>query len=608
MMRPLRLSLLSLFALSCSSAVSQSVRYDATGGALFFSPAPDSSSCSLSRVEFKSAASVSLCVPEFVHNGNRKLSVSSLGGGDEPLCRQVQALRDVSIPRSVKNVESLSFSVCPNLSKVTSYAPYPPALGRGAFLKGRYLGEVDTLVVPASAVERYKSSSWGKSFSTFLPLYTFTYDRRPSDGVSVASVASSTSFADLFFAYTDGMSGLSVRTPVTLARAISFPVFSPGSADFKSLSSRLPAIPTVESLAASFRGQAVSNLSARLDGVFGSVKVGGSVENLVFDGAFLLVDPENDTFERSDGRTLYVHVLAGRNHGRLQTVGFAGSVVISSAAKVYGVDKIVVTLVGRQGRTGSVNGFLFLKDVVGPSRSLTTLTDCRGVGIDESLASKVAVRGAPKSDRVKKPGVDSFNPDDDRFRYTTCAFSDEEFASGLVAYWLNFKGVGFSGDYAPSWRQGLEHPEAEASPSKALYKVDYQIDGESFLSSAPEFANGGDRVTLTYSRRPVSLTVGGQKVDAPDGAASFTYRAGDVVAISWTRADFKPAEVPKEPGVQVNVKGSLISVSGAGKQLKGLYTITGIKICETTGSSLSAPRSGAYTVKIGKRSWRVLVK
>ena len=174
MMQPLRLSLLSLFALSCSSAVSQSVRYDATGGALFFSPAPDSSSCSLSRVEFKSAASVSLCVPEFVHNGNRKLSVSSLGGGDEPLCRQVQALREVSIPRSVKNVEPLSFSVCPNLSKVTSYAPYPPALGRGAFLKGRYLGEVDTLVVPASAVERYKSSSWGKSFSTFLPLYTFT--------------------------------------------------------------------------------------------------------------------------------------------------------------------------------------------------------------------------------------------------------------------------------------------------------------------------------------------------------------------------------------------------------------------------------------------------
>lgn len=525
--------------------------------------------------------------------------------GDVGPFQGVEGLWRVSLPSSVASVSS--FGSCPDLTSVVIESTVPPVLGRGAFAKGRRSEAIDTLRVPASSVEAYSESQWGRVFSVVAPLYTFSFDRSGADGVVSAVVSSPANFADLFFAYTDGAAGLTPRTPVSVTKSISFPALSLSSADAKGLMSKLPTWPTVESVAALFRGNSVSNLAAKVNGIFGSVKSGASVSNLVLDDALLLVDPENETFERSeDGRTLYVHAIAGRNHGSLTAVGFAGSVVMPKGAEAYGVEKYVVSLVGRQGRTGAVNGFLYLEAPSASPRQLAYLTDCQGVGIDESLASKVALRKNPSLQAAKSEAP--FNPDDQRFRFTSCYFSDQEFASGLVAYWLNFRGVGFSGDYKPLWRQGLSHPEAESNPAKALYKVDYQIDGESYITSAPVFANGGDRVTVSYSRKPVTLTVGGRSVQPGEQSATFSYSADDVVAISWTRADFKPAERVREPGVEVNAKGSLITVAGAGKQLKELYTITGIKICETTGSTLSAPRRGAYSVRIGKRSWRVFVK
>lgn len=584
--------------------LAQPLKVESGGCSLFFTPSADSSSCSLSSVIRSGRKSLSVSVPAFVVSGRRRLAVRSVGVGDVAPFQGVEGLWRVSLPSSVAEVSA--FGSCPDLTSVVIESTAPPVLGRGAFSKGRRSEVIDTLRVPASAVEAYSESQWGRAFSVIAPLYTFSYDRSGADGVVSAVVTSPANFADLFFAYTDGAAGLTPRTPVSVTKSISFPALSLSSSDAKGLMSKLPTWPTVESVAAAFRGNSVSNLSAKVNGVFGSVKSGASVSNLVLDDALLIVDPENETFERSeDGRTLYVHAIAGRNHGGLTAVGFAGSVVMPKGAEAYGVEKYVVSLVGRQGRTGSVNGFLFLETLSAPQRQLTCLTDCQGVGIDESLASKVALRKSPA--QQAKAEV-QFNPDEQRFRFTSCYFTDEEFASGLVAYWLNFRGVGFSGDYKPLWRQGLRHPEAESNPAKALYKVDYQIDGESFMTSAPVFANGGDRVTVSYSRKPVTLTVGGRAVQAGEQSATFSYSADDVVAISWTRADFKPAERVREPGVEVNAKGSLITVAGAGKQLKELYTITGIKICETTGSTLSAPRRGAYSVRIGKRSWRVFVK
>lgn len=585
--------------------LAQSLRVESGDCSLFFTPSADSASCSLSSFSRSGGRRLSVSVPAFVTSGQRRLAVRSVGVGDVGPFQGTEGLWRVSLPSSVASVTS--FGSCPDLTSVVIESTVPPVLGRGVFSKGRRSEAIDTLRVPASAAEAYSGSQWGRAFSVIAPLYTFSFDRSGADGVVSAVASSPANFADLFFAYTDGAAGLTPRTPVSVTKSIIFPSLSVSSSDAKGLMSKLPTWPTVESVAAAFRGNSVSNLAAKVNGIFGSVKSGASVSNLVLDDAFLLVDPEDETFERSeDGRTLYVHAIAGRNHGGLTAVGFAGSVAMPKGAEAYGVEKYVVSLVGRQGRTGSVNGFLFLETPSASPRQLAFLTDCQGVGVDESLASKVALRKNPSQQAAKSEVP--FNPDDQRFRFTSCYFSDQEFASGLVAYWLNFRGVGFSGDYKPLWRQGLSHPEAESNPAKALYKVDYQIDGESYMTSAPVFANGGDRVTVSYSRKPVTLTVGGRSVQPGEQSATFSYSADDVVAISWTRADFKPAERVREPGVEVNAKGSLITVAGAGKQLKELYTITGIKICETTGSTLSAPRRGAYSVRIGKRSWRVFVK
>ncbi len=473
---------------------------------------------------------------------------------------------------------------------------------------------MDSLFVPASAVDVYKASPWGKIGDNLFPLYTFSLSHPGGGSPICASISSPVNFADLFYVFSDESSGVTARTDVSMARSLNFPVVSFGaSSDYKTIAARLPLLPTIPSYSATFRGQQVNNLAVRANGVFGTLKAGSKVENLVLDNAYLLVNPEDEVFEKSDdGRTLYVSIFAARNHGALKTVGFAGSVVMGKGSLPEGVEKVVVSLVGRQTVSGAINGFLYLENQPSQSRSVQYITDCQGVGKDESLASKVAIRANPDkqrpSEKKSKPGETSFDPNSERFRYTTCTFTDEEFASGLVAYWLNFRGLGFSGEYKPTWRQGLEHPEAESNTSRTLYKVEYELDGESFLTEAPEFANGGDRITLSYSKTPASITIGGQKVTPGSGSTMLSYTAGAIIAISWTNVNFVPAEKPKTQGVEISTKGSLISVSGAGKQVKGLYTVTGIKICETTGATLSAPKPGVYTVRIGKRSWRVLAK
>ncbi len=582
-------------------SMAQTVVTEGRGYSLSFSVNADSATCSLTGFSAKEGGAVDAYVPEYVMRGDRKVSVVSVGDDATAPFHGSDKLRSVSLPASLKSVAPSSFGFCPNLSSVRVAAPQPPSLPKGAFSKNKMFGAVDSLLVPASLANVYQASAWGKAFSEVFPFYTFTFEK--SDlGHKAASAVSQVNFSDLFYAFNDPNSGLHSNTDVTIARGVNFLPAYYGNSDLRSISKYIAKLPFAPSYSAHFKGQVISNLSAEMCGLFGNVKFGGSVNNLVLDNALMLVDPDNEVYQKSDdGKTLYIHIFAGRNNGALSAVGFAGSVIMDKNAKVSGVEKYVVTLVGVQGGQGSVNGFLFLTSDAAPSsRSVAPLLECKGVGVDESLASKVAIRGGAQS----KP----FDPYDSRFRYTTCAFSDQEFANGTVAYWLNCGGLGFDGDYKPVWRQGLQHPEPETNPEKALYKIEYQIDGDSKLSSAPLFANGGDRVTITYSQKPLLISVGGQAITPGENSTTFAYRAKSVVAISWSNPNFRPTETSVQSGPEIVVKGSLVTVKGAGKQIKGLYTVTGIKICETTGSTLSAPKTGVYMVRIGKRSWRILVK
>lgn len=588
-------------AFSQLSSMAQSVETEGRGYTLSFSINADSATCSLSGFHAKEGGAVDVYVPEQVLNGSRKVSVTSIGDGASAPFQGSDKVRSVSLPASLKSVTASAFALCPNLSCVRVAAPLPPSLPKGAFLKNKMFGTVDSLYVPASLSDVYHASAWGKAFSDVYPFYTFSFEKS-SLGHKAASVVSQVNFSDIFFAFNDANSGVHSTTDVTIARGVNFRPVSYGNSDLRSISKSIAKLPFAPSYSAHFKGQSISNLSAAMCGLFGNVKFGGTVDNLVLDNALMLIDPDNEVYQKSDdGKTLFVHIFAGRNNGSLNTVGFYGSVIMDKNAKVSGVEKFVVTLVGVQGGQGSVNGFLYLTSDAAPSsRSVTPLVECKGVGVDESLASKVAIRSGGQT----KP----FDHDDSRFRYTSCAFSDDEFANGTVAYWLNCGGLGFDGDYKPTWRQGLQHPEPESNPAKALYKIEYQIDGDSKLTSAPLFANGGDRVTISYSQKPLLISVGGQSITPGETSTTFAYTAKSVVAISWSNANFKPSETSVSSGPEILVKGSLVTVKGAGKQMKGLYTVTGIKICETTGSTLSAPKTGVYMVRIGKRSWRILVK
>lgn len=111
---------------------------------------------SIGERAFAGSSLTSAAIPE---------SVTSIEYGTFEYC---SALTSVTIGKGVKEIGKYAFQFCGNLKEITIRAATPPTIQGETF----WMANTDIPVyVPASSINAYINSDWGKEFSNILPLW-----------------------------------------------------------------------------------------------------------------------------------------------------------------------------------------------------------------------------------------------------------------------------------------------------------------------------------------------------------------------------------------------------------------------------------------------------
>ncbi len=507
------------------------------------------------------------------------------------------SLPSVEIPASVSVIKTKAFYGCSALASVKALCEQAVKPWEDAFTG---LPASAVLTIPAGRKEDF--SSWMSYFGGGVKvLYSFDESGDAGD-VKKIGVADTAALADIFLALADPdyqSSAINLTTPLA---------FSPVKIDLDNLSdddaaSVFPHWATAPNFSGVFEGNTVSNLTVASAGLFGTLS--GEVNNLMLENATIYVDPASDVYV-TYGDTVYVSVLARENKGMIQNFGLSGRVVMDADRLPEG--KVVVVCLVGVNDGDALTGFTYLDEAEavsqGDSKKCIAIKQNLCTGRNKKLKStKVAMRreGGAKAATLAPDLTEA------RFSQGQCYFSDQEFQNGLVAYWLNFSGPGFTGEYTGEWKQGVLYPVGAKGKANALYKVDYDIlpDDMGKLTSATAFVNGGGTVTVAYSQKPSSITVGGVPVTTLEGGTSFAYKGGQKVSVRWTATALTDANAAT---LGVSVLGGRVRVSGADGLVKRLFTLGGTLVGETDGNDLTVSAPGAYIVRVGSVARMVMVR
>ncbi|MBQ3634612.1 MAG: hypothetical protein II951_03230 [Bacteroidales bacterium] len=291
-------------------------------------------------------------------------------------------------------------------------------------------------------------------------------------------------------------------------------------------------LPTIETLKGSIEGQGnvIKNVIAQMAGLVKTVEEEAEVNTLVMDSTTIYIDPTDEAWTVKDD-TIFVHIVAKSNKGNINNFAFAGKVVVDES-KVPEGRTVVVCIVGEN--EGTVNGFFYdfdlLEGNVEGNKRCITIKQNIGCAKNGGRA-KVATSKAANN---KTLNVGTY--DDAEVNKMERAFTAKEFASGEVAYWLNWSEQGYTGEYRPIWRQGKNYPELAIDIDgevNALYKIDYVVNEPEKIAENPVFANNGDKVTIKYTEKPVSIKNGDQEIEIGEESATFVYNANKSIEIEF---------------------------------------------------------------------------
>ena len=440
--------------------------------------------------------------------------------------------------------------------------------------------------------------------------YIYAFDGTKTDeatGETTATISDTTSVADALTALNSGL-----VTNVEMANDITF---SEISLDLETLSADniftvLDKLPTVTELTGSIKGSTISNLAARTSGLFGTVDGNAAVDGLTLNNATLYFDLNDDEAVTKDENGICLHLLAKENRGSITNFGFKGSIIVDENLASGSDISICVVDSVRDG--ASLTGFVYIDDLETTGSNKRCITIKQNLGVRNSPTAKIKMaKQKLRQSGSNKSLDDDFEYAEDELNQSIREFDDDEFASGVVAYWLNFDGPGHTGNYTGRWSQGKSAPIASTTKngvSNALYAVDYGTTDISHITSGSKFANNGSTITIYYDETPESITVGDTKL-ASFGAESVTLTFDHTKAINIKFAAKDPTAT-NEPDqkICVSVSGYEITISGAEGAQKALYDASGVRLSSTTGDRLSAPAVGLYIVRTGDKTTKVLVK
>ncbi len=520
-------------------------------------------------------------------------------------------LESITMPKSLNYLDKNLFEKCGKLSTIKIYREdgnYDKENNKGIYTCAEtfsYITE-NSLNVKLLVPVPEKYSDFAQYFTGGIDkLYTFAETTDSNNQPSAATTTDAQSTIDAFSALSNA-DGTFADIDVTIGEDITFtkPELNLDELSANNIFSVLDKLPTINEYNGTLQGATLTNLAVRSEGIFNHIGESAEINNLAFNNATIYVDPTSDNYYTS-GDTVYIHILAKHNSGQVNCFTFSGNVIVDE--ELAKDKEIVVCLVDTNDDDATLTGILRLDDVVTTGSGKRCIIIKQNLGLRSGTGTKVKVA------KSRTNGNKTLSLDEDDHSGYEREFTDEQFANGEAAYWLNWDGPDFTGNYTARWSQGKTLPVGATTTngvSNALFKVDYGTTDLTHITDCATYANGGSSFTISYDEKPESVTIGGTAVTG-FGASSVTITDFDPtkqIVITFSAKTTDPTATKDIKNLGVTTSGRDILISGAGGEPKSLYSLTGLRIATTTGNTLSTPCAGIYIVRIGGQTLKIGVK
>ena len=258
-------------------------------------------------------------------------------------------------------------------------------------------------------------------------------------------------------------------------------------------------------------------------------------------------------------------------------------------------------------------------DVTGEdNKACIAIKSTIGIGRDKKKTTKTATITSNKAAADEEEDLlfgEEANKDIREFTY-------EQFADGTVAYWLNYKDKGYTGEYGGMWSQGEKLPELiNPLDPKPLYRIAIRnVNGSESQKATltKRYANVGDLLTLTYAEDnlPSKIIVDGHEqttqlttVTVPQKT---TFNDGIVLieVVFAQSTDIDRAEAA--PAVRVAGCRNAIRISTPASAAVSIHNASGLLIDRRTvaegTTELNVPAGGVYVATVDGQAFKVVVR
>ena len=202
-------------------------------------------------------------------------------------------------------------------------------------------------------------------------------------------------------------------------------------------------------------------------------------------------------------------------------------------------------------------------------------------------------------------------------------FTYDQFADGTVAYWLNYKKKGYTGEYGQLWRQGEKLPElCDVDDPKPLYRLavaNTNGDEEHHVSVSRRYANVDDEVGLIYAggNKPSEIIIDGRSEWASSDfivPLKSSTNNGIILIEAVFAASTGIDEAASEAATEVRVAGhrNAISISTPAAANVSIHNTSGLLIDRRTvaqgTTELDVPAGGVYVATVDGQAFKVVVR
>lgn len=292
-------------------------------------------------------------------------------------------------------------------------------------------------------------------------------------------------------------------------------------------------LPLLNTISGDFAGALVatdatiSDMKVQMNGgFFNNVDSSALVKDLYVDNAAIFLTDLPDNWHVSND-TLYINLLADEVDGVIDGFAIAAHVAITDELKAQ-YPNIVICVIGELKQNAQVNGFFYDLAAANANKAVR-LREVQPIRVDNGSTGGSCKMASTYSDFGVKSAIHKYNYSQEELNKNCRQFTAEEFASGVVAYWLNYKGAGYTGEYTAKWAQGSKYPVLAKSAEDALYGITYNCPAnkESLITSAPQFATPKNLITIKYDEKPSAILVDGMAIELGEASASFVMTAGN---------------------------------------------------------------------------------